>query len=55
MLCHPSDSTLVLCHSSFTAVFRIHASTSVTGAIGSASALRILLVTLAHWLYVYVY
>ncbi|KAL0167883.1 hypothetical protein M9458_036105, partial [Cirrhinus mrigala] len=47
---HPSGSSLVLCRSSSTTAFRIHASVSVASTMGSASALRILLVTLAHWL-----
>ncbi len=46
----PSGSTLVLCHSGSTAAFRNPSSASVTGAICSALALRILPVALADQL-----
>ncbi|KAL0176632.1 hypothetical protein M9458_028962, partial [Cirrhinus mrigala] len=49
-LLHPFGSSLVLCHSSSTVASRIHASASVTGATCSTSALRILLISLAHQL-----
>ncbi|KAL0188528.1 hypothetical protein M9458_015627, partial [Cirrhinus mrigala] len=50
-LLHPFGSSLVLCRSVSTTACWIHA--SVAGAISSTSALRILLVTLAHRLSVY--
>ncbi|KAL0182886.1 hypothetical protein M9458_022261, partial [Cirrhinus mrigala] len=47
-LLHPLGSSLVLCRSGSILTFRTHAFASVTGTICSTSALRILLVTLAH-------
>ncbi|KAL0180935.1 hypothetical protein M9458_023341, partial [Cirrhinus mrigala] len=47
---HPSGFSLVLCRSDSNAAFQIHTFALVTGTIGSSSALRTLLVTLAHQL-----
>ncbi|KAI2662195.1 Zinc homeostasis factor 1 [Labeo rohita] len=47
-LLHLFGSTFVLCRSGSTADSRIHVSSSVAGTIDSTSALRILLVTVAH-------
>ncbi|KAI2657631.1 Triple functional domain protein [Labeo rohita] len=49
----PSSSTLVFCHSVSTVAFQVPASASVTRAICSTLALRILAVTLARQLSIY--